>query len=143
MVIRGTDSIHSDFQNGSVKYEPFGMLILWANWNEVLEQIKESSWKWANLGHQEDLSLHSIWCPWAKFRSLVSTLLDLALICLHFPGKLDQYDFLGNAKFIMVFIILNYLTNKCFFPKFIKTRSLMMINSLKLYIITYKHWFMD
>ena len=98
MVIRGTDSIHSDFQNGSVKYEPFGMLILWANWNEVLEQIKESSWKWANLGHQEDLSLHSIWCPWAKFRSLVSTLLDLALICLDFPGKSDQCDFLGEDQ---------------------------------------------
>ena len=64
MVIRETDSIHSGFQSGSVKYEPCGMLIVWASWNEVKYEpfgmlIVWAIWNAYSMSQME-------WSPWAN-----------------------------------------------------------------------------
>ena len=64
MVIRETDSIHSGFQSGSVKYEPCGMLIVWASWNEVKSEpfgmlIVWAIWNAYSMSQME-------WSPWAN-----------------------------------------------------------------------------
>ena len=112
--MRQNDYIHFGFHNGSVKHEPSRTLMVWASWNEVLQQIKESSQEWANVGHQDNLVPAVYLTPVSQIPLTCLTLAPFGSHLSRFSREIGPVWFSCKCKFCPHFSDLWFTTLEMF-----------------------------